>query len=145
MNTKKKKLYKNIQSKHIETKKIKKLLNTGGDISKSQTITNLIFRSNKISNQQNIDSTYKEIGIIHITESGAINILRSAATGIFNIIGSKGFDNVVYDKVRNEALRKIDSLLQENQKICNLRMEIENVSESQLFFIHIYGTLLEKK
>ena len=104
-----------------------------------------IFKSDNITTQENKDSTYKEIGIIHITESGAINILRSAATGLFNIVGSKGFENIIYDETRNKALKKIHSQLSNNQKICNLKMEIENVSQSQLFFIHIYGTLLEKK
>ena len=104
-----------------------------------------IFKSNIITTQENKDSDYKEVGIIHITESGAINILRSEATGLFNIFGSKGFDNVIYDETRNKALKKIYSQLSNNQKICNLRMEIENISQSQLFFIHIYGTLLEKK
>ena len=104
-----------------------------------------IFKSNNITTQENKDANYKEVGIIHITESGAINILRSAATGLFNIVGSKGFENVIYDETRNKALKKIHSLLNINQKICNLKMEIENVSQSQLFFVHIYGTLLEKK
>jgi len=104
-----------------------------------------IFKSDNITTQENKDPNYKEIGIIHITESGAINILRSAATGLFNIVGSEGFENVIYDETRNKALKKIHSQLSNNQKICNLKMEIENVSQSQLFFIHIYGTLLEKK
>ena len=103
-----------------------------------------IFRSNQITNQQNNDNSYKEVGIIHITESGAINLIRSAATGLLNVFGSKGFDNTIYDSTRNLALNKLKSLLKSNQKVCNLRMEIENISQSQLFFIHLYGTLLEK-
>lgn len=103
-----------------------------------------IFRSNQITNQQNSDNSYKEVGIIHITESGAINLIRSAATGLLNVFGSKGFDNTIYDSTRNLALNKLKSLLKSNQKVCNLRMEIENISQSQLFFIHLYGTLLEK-
>lgn len=124
---------KNNKKKNIITRKQK-----GGE-------NKYIFKSNNITTQENKDSTYKEIGIIHITESGAINILRSAATGLFNIVGSKGFENIIYDETRNKALKKIHSQLSNNQKICNLKMEIENVSQSQLFFIHIYGTLLEKK
>nr|UZT29022.1 hypothetical protein [Nucleocytoviricota sp.]UZT29129.1 hypothetical protein [Nucleocytoviricota sp.] len=124
---------KNNKKKNIITRKQK-----GGE-------NKYIFKSNNITTQENKDSSYKEIGIIHITESGAINILRSAATGLFNIVGSKGFENIIYDETRNKALKKIHSQLSNNQKICNLKMEIENVSQSQLFFIHIYGTLLEKK
>ena len=124
---------KNNKRKNVLTKKQK-----GGE-------NKYIFKSDTITTQENKDPNYKEIGIIHITESGAINILRSAATGIFNIVGSKGFENIIYDETRNKALKKIHSQLSNNQKICNIKMEIENISQSQLFFIHIYGTLLEKK
>ena len=66
------------------------------------------------------------------------------AIGLLNKFGSKGFDNTIYDTTRNLALNKLQSMLNSNQKVCNLRMEIENISQSQLFFIHLYGTLLEK-
>jgi hypothetical protein len=131
--TKNKKNNKDKNNKNILTRKQK-----GGESS-------YIFKSQGLTTQENRDTNYKEIGIIHITESGAINILRSAATGLFNLVGNKGFDNKIYDETRNKALKKIYSQLSNNQKVCNLKMEIENVSESQLFFIHIYGTLLEKK
>ena len=105
-----------------------------------------IYNSSNISTQQNQDINYKEVGIIHITESGAVNILKGFATGVANIFGSKGFDNSVYDKARNVALSKIMKQINtQTQKICNLRMEIENNPASSLFFIHLYGTLLEKK
>ena len=105
-----------------------------------------IYKSSYISTQQNRDKNYKEVGIVHITESGAVNIATAFATGVANIFGSKGFDNSVYDKARNVALNKIMKQIDtETQKICNLRMEVENNPESNLFFIHLYGTLLEKK
>jgi hypothetical protein len=105
-----------------------------------------IYNSSNISTQQNQDINYKEVGIIHITESGAVNILKGFATGVANIFGSKGFDNSVYDKARNVALGKIMKQINtQTQKICNLRMDIENNPASSLFFIHLYGTLLEKK
>lgn len=123
----------------------KKSINTKNKTRKGGNLSNLyIFNSNQISNQQNYNNNYKEIGIIHITESGAINLIRSAATGLLNVFGSKGFDNTIYDKTRNLALNRLQSMLKSNQKVCNLRMEIENISQSQLFFIHLYGTLLEK-
>ena len=122
-----------------KTKKNKSIIQKGGDLSNLY-----IFKSNQITSQENNDNNYKEIGIIHITESGAINLIRSAATGLLNVFGNKGFDNTVYDTTRNLALNKLKSLLNLNQKVCNLRMEIENISQSQLFFIHLYGTLLEK-
>jgi hypothetical protein len=101
-----------------------------------------IFRSDKISLQQNTDPKYKEVGVIHLTESGAVNAARALATGIFNIVGAQGFDNPVYDNARNYALQKLNGLLQDNQKVCNLRMEVTN--EETVFFVHLYGTLLEK-
>ena len=62
------------------------------------------------------------------------------------MFGAKGFDNSVYDKTRNLALYKIMKQINvQTQKICNLRMEIENNPSSSSFFIHLYGTLLEKK
>jgi hypothetical protein len=105
-----------------------------------------IYNSQYISTQQNQDINYKEVGIVHITESAAINALKGFATGVANIFGSKGFDNSVYDKARNSALNKIMKQINtQTQKICNLRMDVENNPTSSLFFIHIYGTLLEKK
>ncbi len=105
-----------------------------------------IFPSNNISTQPNQDINYKEIGVIHVTDSAAVNALKGFATGVANIFGAKGFDNSVYDRARNSALAKIMKQINTNtQKICNLRMDIDNGSQSSLFFVHLYGTLLEKK
>jgi hypothetical protein len=103
-----------------------------------------VYRSTQVSTQANTDPTYSEIGVIHITESAAVNALRAAATDILNVFGKKGFDNTIYDKARNEALAKLMEHVSPNQKVCNLRMEVENESAAKLFFIHLYGTLLEK-
>ena len=105
-----------------------------------------IFPSHHISTQPNEDINYKEVGIIHVTDSAAVNALKGFATGVANIFGSKGFDNSVYDKARNSALNKImKQINKDTQKICNLRMDIDNGSQTALFFVHLYGTLLEKK
>ena len=140
------KLSKNINiNKNKYNKKTLKINNLKGGSSKNADKTNFyIYNSSNISTQQNQDINYKEVGIIHITESGAVNILKGFATGVANIFGSKGFDNSVYDKARNVALKKIMSQINtQKQKICNLRMEVENNPASSLFFIHLYGTLLE--
>jgi hypothetical protein len=124
------------------TKQIMYLQNGGvGNVDTSDKDL-FVFRSDKVSLQQNADPNYKEVGVIHLTESGAVNALRAAATGIFNFVGAKGFDNPVYDTARNYALKKLDGLLEVNQKVCNLRMEVTN--EETVFFVHLYGTLLEK-
>ena len=105
-----------------------------------------IFPSKYVSTQQNTDINYREAGIVHITQTGAINILRGIGTGIANIFGKGGFDTSVYDKARNNAISKIVSKINtNNQKICNLRMDVENNPESSSFFVHLYGTLLERK
>ena len=142
------KLSKNINiNKNKYDKKTLKINNLKGGNSKSTDKTDLyIYNSSNISTQQNQDINYKEVGIIHITESGAVNMLKEFATGVANIFGRKGFDNSVYDKARNVALDKIMKHINtQTQKICNLRMEVENNPASSLFFIHLYGTLLEKK
>ena len=60
-----------------------------------------IFKSERISTQPCNDPTYKEIGIIHMSDSIAVNLLRDATSDLFNVFGAKGFDNSIYDKLRN--------------------------------------------
>ena len=102
-----------------------------------------IFSSAQISTQPNTDTDYQEIGVIHVTESAAVNVVRGAATDFVGIFGNKGFDNTVFDVARNDGLTKILGMLKLNQKVCNLRMDAES-SNPSLFFVHFYGTLLEK-
>ena len=111
----------------------------------AQDTSIFIYKSLQVSTQSNTDRTFEEVGIIHITESAAINTLRALATNTLNIFGNKGFDNTIYDTARNAALSKLMAQVAPNQKISNLRMEIANETGTQLFFVHLYGTLLEKK
>jgi hypothetical protein len=97
---------------------------------------------NKISMEPNKDPSYIEKGIIHTTTVGAINIVRGFASGLANIVGSSGFDNTIYDQKRDEALSNLQKSLAANQKICNLKIEID--SGVEVFFIHSYGSLYEK-
>jgi type IV secretory pathway VirB6-like protein len=115
----------------------------GGNGNNKSNTNNFIFPSKKISTQHNFDSNYEEIGIVHVTESTAINAIRGVVTGLANIFGSKGFENSVYDIARNSALQKLTNQITANQKISNLRMEAS--FDQSLVFIHLYGTLLEKK
>lgn len=134
------KLTKNKNSKkQTKTLKKHKPLQNGGGVKQDY-----IYLSSQITTQQNNDPNYKEVGVIHITESGAVNFITGFATGVANIFGAKGFDNSIYDRARNSALRKIIAQIDSKQKICNLRMDVENDARSTLFFIHLYGTLLEK-
>jgi len=106
-------------------------------------ISLFVFPTTNISTEPNNDPSYKQVGIIHFTDSGAVNALRSFSTGIANIFGKKGFDNTIYDTIRNTALTTLSSKIQKNQKACNIRMEFENTMQDTIF-LHIYGTLYEK-
>lgn len=126
--------------KRRNNKTVNKKKNKGG----SSNMDLNFFPSEKISTQPNFDSSYKEIGVLHITESKGINAVRGLATGISNLFGAKGFDNSVVDTLRNETLANLEKNIKKNQKVCNLRMEIDN-PDPGLLFHHVYGTLLEKK
>jgi hypothetical protein len=70
--------------------------------------------------------------------------LRNLGSSVANFFGSKGFDNTVFDTCRNEALKKLAEKNSSNQKVCNMRMDMD-MANKELVFIHIYGTLLEKQ
>lgn len=146
------KSYKNFRSKkskarkHGKTKKAKNLIkeyiqNGGAELNVTgENIGTFIFTNPNISLQPNTDPHYKEVGIIHVTESSAVNIVRGTVTGFANLFGAKGFDNTIYDHARNSALEKL-MLVANGRKVCNLKMDV--TGESELFFVHLYGSLLE--
>ena len=101
-----------------------------------------IFPSERISTQPNADINYQEVGIIHVTESSAINMARNLVTNVYNAVGAQGFDNTIFDSARNQALEKMSQQLTEEHKVSNLRMEVTN--DPTLVFIHLYGTLLKR-
>ena len=136
-----KKTFRKIKSKSKTQKnksKFIKILHSGGG---GEGIV-FHFNSDKISLQPNIDPNFKEIGIIHLTTSSAVNFIRNDVTNFVNAFGFRGFDNTIFDTARNDALSNLNSVLQPNQKVSNLRMEID--TRENLFFVHIYGNLLEK-
>ena len=102
-----------------------------------------IFKSDKISTQPCNNRKYKEIGIIHMSESIAVNLVRDATSDLFNVFGAKGFDNSIYDQLRNTCFQKLQDSITANQKICNVRVDIER--DKSLIFMHVYGTLMENK
>jgi hypothetical protein len=111
----------------------------GGD----ETNVNVyIFKTHQISTEPNTDNTFKEIGIIHLSESIAINAARGFITGVANVFGKKGFENTIYDDLRNDALKLLQQKITSTQKVSNLRIEIDRYLD--LVYVHIYGTLLEK-
>jgi len=102
-----------------------------------------IFKSERISTQPCNDPAYKEIGIIHMSDSIAVNLLRDTTSDLFNVFGAKGFDNSIYDQLRNTCFQKLQDSITANQKICNVRVDIER--DKSLIFMHVYGTLVENK
>jgi len=136
-------------SNSIMPKQIKKTLKKREKKNKSykrgggETKDDYVFSSEFISTQQNTDASYREVGLIHVTDSTAINAIRGMATGFANFFGKKGFDNRVFDIARNSALTKLEEQIDKrNQKVSNLRMEVS--SDQTLVFVHLYGTLLQK-
>ena len=105
---------------------------------------NSIFLTKNISISDNTDPEYHEIGIIHISEPGSVNIAREFITDVANVFGKKGFDRTIYDQIRKKALLNLENLIKDNQKVCNLKIDVENVKANSLFFIHLHGMLLEK-
>ena len=115
-----------------------------------KVVDTYLFTSTDISTQPNIDPTYEEIGIIHDTETAGISLVRGAVTDFANIFGAKGFDNTIFDNLRNTLLSKLEERLKTiaagsklQVKISNLRMDID--IQETLIIMTAYGTLLSKK
>jgi hypothetical protein len=103
----------------------------------------VIFSSPKLSTQPCNNPNYRRIGIVHLSDSIGINFLRNNATELFNAFGSKGFDNSIYDQLRDTCFRKLAESINENQQICNIRVDIDR--DASLIYMHVYGTLFELK
>jgi len=101
-----------------------------------------IFLSENIS-MQSIPNNYKQIGILHLTDSAAINAIRDIGTGFFNAFGSKGFDNIIYDNLRKTVFDKVKDTLKNKQKVFNLRLDFEGNTQGTTIFLHLYGDLCE--
>jgi hypothetical protein len=102
-----------------------------------------VILSNIISFSANTESEYKSVGVAHVTESAGVNVLRDIGTKLFNILGQKGFQSSVHDYCREKALEKLMSLLTSNQKLCDVKLDVE--TNKQTILIHAYGTIYEKK
>jgi hypothetical protein len=101
-----------------------------------------IFKHARLSTQPNTDPNYKEKGIIHVTDTGAINVIRNSFTMLSNIFGFRGFEESIIDELRNRSMLDMFHLLEENQKVCQIRSEISMPNPN--FIVHsLYGTLLE--
>ena len=106
------------------------------------------FPTKNISTQENKDSDYEEVGIVHITDTLGVNVIREGATSVFNIFGQKGFDNSRYDEARNSVLTLMVEEMEKRDidRVCNVRMDASPGTENNSMIIaNIYGTALRKK
>ena len=110
----------------------------------SSVLSNFFFQTDKITTQPNSDASLREAGIMHMTHAKGINAVRGFGTGIFNLFGAKGFDTVIFDEARTEALAEITKKMEEGgiKKLCNLRMDADS-SNPAMFVLSIYGTALK--
>ena len=102
-----------------------------------------LFLNPNISTEPNKNKSYVRIGLLHFTDSAAINVLRDTITSFGNLFGNKGVDNIIYDKLRNTVLTKVGIILGENRRCYNTTVQIERIDDN--IFAHVYGTLYEKK
>jgi hypothetical protein len=126
-----------------------KRLITGGGSATSDNLN--LYKSGNISTQPNTDPSFVEAGVIHLSDSTGISIVRDFATGVANMVGRKGFDNGPIQQLRNKTLKKLSEILSEHKsqsgkecKLCNLRMEIDQ-NQPGLIYHHAHGTLVEKR
>lgn len=113
------------------------------------TDTVFILENLRLSTQDNKDPLYIEKGIVHTSESVAINIVRGAVTDLFNVVGLSGFNNTLFDTARDTCLKnmalKLDTTYPgRDVKISNIRFEAITIDPT-LITMNAYGTLLEKK
>ena len=100
-----------------------------------------LFVNPNITTEPNRNPSAVPVGIIHVTESAGINAFRTMGTGFSNMLGSKGFDNTIYDKLRNSVLAKLADKMSENniKKVCNVRIEVVSPAPA-LILANVYGT-----
>jgi len=112
--------------------------------STTSVISDFFFPSDKITTQPNSDTSLREVGIMHLTHAKGINAVRGIGTAISNLFGSRGFDTVIFDQSRTEALADISKKMEEGgiKKLCNLRMETDS-SNPAMFVLNLYGTALK--
>lgn len=119
--------------------------NKGGNA----TDTVFILENLRLSTQENKDLSYTEKGIIHTSESVAINIVRGTVTDLFNVVGLSGFNNTLFDTARDNCLKnmslKLDTTYSgRDVKISNIRFEAITIDPT-LITMNAYGTVLERK
>ena len=75
--------------------------------------------------QSNEDPEYKEIGVVNFSVPGALSGINEYLTEQATVVGFVGFKQHVYNLSRIKALDKLNLILKENQKICNLKIQLK--------------------
>jgi hypothetical protein len=121
------------------------------DTNKTVFYPNLLLNPN-ISTQPNLDTSYKEIGIIHKSTSVAKNILMEYKSNLFNMVGKtpnsdNKFFSAPWDLCLNEIINDLKTYeeLEPSKifKIANLKFDFISIDNNSLT-LNTYGTLLIK-
>jgi uncharacterized protein YbjQ (UPF0145 family) len=128
----------------VKVQNVPDTTNPATTASTTSVTSDFFFQTDKITTQPNADASLKEVGIMHLAHSKGINVVRGIGTGIFNFFGAKGFDTIIFDQARTEALAEISKKMEEQgiKKLCNLRMEADS-SNPAMFVLNLYGTALK--
>lgn len=102
-----------------------------------------MFETTSITMTDNRSSDYKPVGIVHATGIYAVGVAKSLLSGTTNSLGFTAFESGRYSSARRRALNKLHSELQGTDKICNLRMEVQETRSTVI--AHAYGTLYSTK
>jgi len=91
------------------------------------------------------EPNYEPVGIVHVTSVVGINILRSYATTVRNIVGVKGTIDENMHKLRNEIYTEMENVMEKKNidKICSVGVSFTKDSGSLI--LSAFGTALRKK
>ena len=91
------------------------------------------------------DPQYKPVGVVHVTSVVGINILRSYATTVRNIVGVKGTIDENMHRLRNEIYNEMENIMEAKNidKICGVGVAFAKDSGSLI--LSAFGTALRKQ
>ena len=119
---------KTIQNKKLQSRRknntVKKAT-TGGVLKLIDTKKDYnTFYFENITNQENTDNQYKEVGLVNIINSQPINILRSLMSKSSSVIGRKGYELSIYNYAINDLMKNVkDEMVKQSiDKISNARI-----------------------
>jgi len=90
------------------------------------------------------DPGYKPVGIVHVTSVVGVNILRSYATTVRNIVGVKGSIDENMHRLRNEIYNEMENVMEAKNidKICGVGVAFTKDAGSLI--LSAFGTALRK-